>query len=332
MYAIDPRNVLYIRTDRLGETLLNLPAAAALRAALPGAMLTLLINDALAPLLSRLPWVDAVIAAPPGPGALWWTRAFRLAARLRRRRFDLVIISNAMKELHVAAWLAGIPLRVGYDRKWGGLLTHRLSDRKALGDRHEVEYNLDLVRALKLPASVPPWRFPRLEREQADVLQRLEQQGVQPSEPFVAVHPWTSNPHKRWPADRYAALMRRMAERLPARIVVVGEPEARTQVSAVLPAGAPIAELAGRCSLIELAALLQRARLVVSNDSGPVHLAAAVGTPTVVLFGASEPSAGPVRWGPWGSGHTVIWKPSMDAISVEEVFRAVQSALVPPDE
>jgi ADP-heptose:LPS heptosyltransferase len=85
--------------------------------------------------------------------------------------------------------------------------------------------------------------------------------------------------------------------------------------------------MVGRLTVRQLAALLQQVGLLVSNDSGPVHLAAAVETPTIVLFGTSDPAAGPRRWGPWGQGHRVIWKASMEAIQVDEVVDAVRSQL-----
>ena len=326
------RRLLLIRTDRLGETLLNLPAAAALQQAWSGATLTWLAHPDLAPLLSGVPWVSRVLPHAEPPGSWWLARALALALRLRAGRFDMAVVSNPKKELHLAVWLAGIPVRAGYDRKWGGLLTHRLPDRKALGDRHEVEYNLDLVRALGMSAAVPEWRLPRFEREQADVAQLLGRHHISPSDPVIAVHPWTSNPVKQWPADRYRAVIAHLSCRLRMPTVVIGGADAVGQADSVIPdAAAPVVNLTGRLSLRQLAALLQRARLLVSNDSGPVHLAAAVGTPTVVLFGTPDPAAGPRRWGPWGAGHHVVWKPSLEAISVEDVVEALERQLTASD-
>ena len=79
--------------------------------------------------------------------------------------------------------------------------------------------------------------------------------------------------------------------------------------------------------MTQLAALLKRAHLLISNDSGPMHLAAAMGTQTLALFGTTDPAAGPTRWGPWGVNHRVIWKPSMDAISTAEVFDLIEDML-----
>lgn len=327
---IDPRHarrLLFLRTDRLGETLLNLPAITALKQALPRASLTLLVHPSLQSLMARMPDIDHVMSYPFDLKASWWIRALRLGRQLNAQQFDIAVVSNPKKELHLAVWLAGIPCRVGYARKGGWLLTHRLQDRKALGEVHEVEYNLDLIRALGLPVSVTPFQIPRVVIEEADVLQLIEQQGVKPSEPFLVVHPWTSNPIKQWPIVRFAELIRHLAGRLAIRVVVIGGVDERDQASAVLPAGLPVVDLVGRLTLTQLAALLARARVLVSNDSGPVHLAAAVGTNTLVLFGASSPATGPRRWGPWGRGHVVIWKSSMEAIMVDEVVAALQDQL-----
>ncbi|MBI2104134.1 MAG: glycosyltransferase family 9 protein [Candidatus Omnitrophica bacterium] len=325
----DCPRLLFIRTDRLGETLLALPAALALRAASPGAHLTLLVQPGLQPLLAGVPGIDEVLAYDETAPPQWWRRALRLGRALRPRRFDAAVIANPKKELHLAVWLAGIPVRAGYGRKWGGLLTHRVPDRKALGERHEVEYNLRLVEAVLgplAPASAPTVRLPLREEAKGRVLQRLARHGVQGTDPFLAVHPWTSNPVKRWASARYGELVRAMAQRLP--VVVIGGPEAVGWAPDVAPAGQPrVVNLVGGLSLSELAELLRAARLLVSNDSGPVHLAAAVGTPTVVLFGGSSPAAGPRRWGPWGDGHTVIWKGSMEEITVDEVVAAARDVL-----
>ncbi len=322
------QRIVFIRTDRLGETLLNLPAIASLKQALPHASLTLLVQLELAPLFQGVPGIDGVIAYEPDATASSWGRARVLAKALKPHGFDLAMISNPKKELHMAAWLAGIRWRVGYARKLGRwLLTHHLQDRKALGERHEVEYNLDLVRALGLPASAISCSLPRFTREQSDMVQLLERQGIKASKSFVAIHPWSSNPVKQWPADRFQSLIRRSIERLAVQVVIIGGVEEAARARDVFPSGGPVANLTGQLTLRQLAALLQMAKLLVSNDSGPVHLAAAVNTRTLVLFGTTTPATGPRRWGPWGDGHAVIVKPSMEAISIEDVLEGLARRL-----
>ena len=319
------RQIVFVRTDRLGETLLALPAIHALRQAFPDARLTLMLHPSLQELFAGHPDVDEVVPEPAGAGP-WWRHAWRVSRLWRSWHPEIIILANPKKAYHLGAWLAGIPRRVGYDRKWGRLLTHRLQDRKPLGERHEVEYNLELIHTLgiSVPPAPAPW-LPVSPQEASSLSQRLEQLGVPVSSRLIAVHPWTSNPHKQWPVDRFRALIQRLAQEAGLAIVVIGGREEQAQAPEVLAGGRDtgrVLNLVGRCSLRELAALCQQVRVVVSNDSGPIHVAAAVGTPVVALFGTGEAGSHPRRWGPWGEGHTVIHQP-LEAITVDEVVRAV---------
>ncbi|MBI3319039.1 MAG: glycosyltransferase family 9 protein [Candidatus Omnitrophica bacterium] len=322
--------LLFVRTDRLGETILNLPTVHALREAMPGAHLRFMVGSSVSELLAQCPDVNEVVVEPAHRGR-WWQRAYQLSRMWHAWRPDTVIISNPKKEYHVAAWLARIPRRVGYDCKWGRLLTDHLPDRKALGDRHEVEYNLELLRPLGVPVpSVPVFRFPVSVDQRADILGVLKAWKIQETDCLVAVHPWTSAPHKQWPVERFRQLIEGLRARRGLVIVVIGGAEEQHQASKLLGASeSNVIDAVGRLSLPQLAALFSYVRVLISNDSGPVHLAAAVGTPTVVLFragppatGPVRPATGPVRWGPWGGGHTVIEK-RLDEIAVEEVLESV---------
>jgi ADP-heptose:LPS heptosyltransferase len=327
-----PRRVLIVRTDRLGETLLTLPAIHALRQALPEAAIAACVQPALRELVARSSDLTEVLAAPV-PTGRWWRDALALAGRWRAWRPDAVVVANPTKASHVAARLCGATQRIGYDHKWSGLLTRRVADRKALGEVHEVAYNRGLLSALGVP--LPPADTVRLAVGPADeavLVERLTGRASPPTHGAIAVHPWTSHPKKQWPMPRFRELIQRLRGRRP--IVIVGGPDEQTRAAEAWPATDPavtsapdVTNLTGLLSLVDLAALLQRCALLISNDSGPVHVAAAVGTPTVVLFGTTDPAAGPRRWGPFGAGHTVIHRPSMDAIAVDEVAAAAERAL-----
>lgn len=321
--------MLVVRTDRFGETLLNLPLLSAIRAALPECHLTFMVQPMLRELLVEAPGVTEVVAAPCLEGA-WWRRALRLARLWRSWKPDVIILSNAKKEHHAAAWLAGVPCRVGYDRKGGWCLTHRLPDRKALGRRHEVEYNLELLGALDLarPAS-PRLRLPVAEADRERLAQRLSGLQIPEAARLIAVHPWTSAPQKQWPVERFRALIGRLARLPEVVVVVIGGGEERAQAAALGLDDMPrVIDWVGATSLKELAALFQRVRLLVTNDSGPMHLAAAVGARVVALFGTAEAGSHPRRWGPWGAGHIVIHQP-LERTTVEEVAERVQQCLAP---
>lgn len=321
------RKILCIRTDRLGETLLTLPAVASLKSSLPKSVLTFLVHPDLVSLIARAPCIDRVTSYEERLKSLWWYRALCLGQRLRHEGFDLAVIFNPKSEFHLATWLAGIPIRVGYDRKWGRLLTHRLRDSKALGGRHEVEYNLDLVQCLGLARTHTPWQFPPFEKEQKDILQMLEQQGIRREEPFVVMHPWSSYAGKEWPIDRYVTLAKLIRNQLSIPTVLIGGPEVKEKAKRAWMAEPHLVNLTGQLTLPQLAGLLQRTQLLISNDSGPVHLAGAVNTKTLVLFGTQDPAKAPNRWGPSGKQDKVIWKDSMGAITVAEVVSLVRENL-----
>ncbi|MBI3010640.1 MAG: glycosyltransferase family 9 protein, partial [Candidatus Omnitrophica bacterium] len=296
------RHALFIRTDRLGETILNLPAMSALKAGLPQARLSILVQPTLKPLLQALPFVDEVMTTSE-PGGAWWQRCIHLIRQLKPHHFDVAIISNPMKELHLATSLAGIPLRVGYCRKWGRLLTHRLKDCKSLGERHEVEYNLDLIETLGLARRLPAWQFPPLIAEQAQVRGLLTEHGFSNPE-FIVFHPWSSNAQKEWSLERCDSFVREAVEKHKLQLVVIGGAENASRVSSIVFDKRQVAVFVGKLTLRQLAGLLQISRLLISTDSGPMHLAAAVGTPVLALFSTQQRATQPVRWGPWGKNHS----------------------------
>lgn len=320
------RQIVFVRTDRLGETLLTLPVVHVLRQAFPQAHLTLMIHRSLQELFVGHPDVDEVVPEPVSSGS-WWRRAWRLSRVWRSWHPDLIIFSNPKKEYHVGGWLAGIPNRVGYDRKWGRLLTRRIPDRKALGERHEVEYNLELLRAVGIPVPATiPFQLSVSQEEQHHLSQLLQDLSARTDDCVVAVHPWTSNPKKQWPVERFETLLERLSGLSGVTPVMVGGVEETQKAEVMAGRGKRLVNLVGRLSLRECAACLHRVRVLVTNDSGPMHLAAAVGTPVVALFGTEDPGSHPRRWGPWGSGHTVIHKP-LEQITVEEVLVAAQRYL-----
>lgn len=316
------RRILFVRTDRLGETVLTLPAVLGLAAALPALEITLLVHPNLRELIQRIPGIEDVWGYPSGPRQFWLCRALQLAKRLRSGHFDAIFISNPVKELHVAARLSGIPVCVGYNRKWGSLLTRQMPDQRASGLKHEVESNRDLIRFAGMPVrdeSPVDWD---LEGEKRAVAAILEQKGIDANKPFIVVHPYASHPKKEWLPQRYVALIREMRLRWKLVVVIVGQPAADGFDYDSIAREASAVNLIAQLTLPQLAALLKRATVLISSDSGPVHLAAAMGTPAVVLFGGLDPATGPQRWGPWGKHHTVIWHETMEKIAVDEVVRA----------
>ncbi|MDD5409009.1 MAG: glycosyltransferase family 9 protein, partial [Candidatus Omnitrophica bacterium] len=135
----------------------------------------------------------------------------------------------------------------------------------------------------------------------------------------VAIHPFTSDPLKQWPVERFMELAERITRELGIKVVIVGLTMGRSKEIISAPRNDGIVDMVNKTSLVELAALLKRCSLLISCDSGPVHLAACVGTPVLALFRNDLPGKTSRRWGPWGEGHTVIEKGNLLDISVDEV-------------
>jgi ADP-heptose:LPS heptosyltransferase len=300
------KNILVVRNDRFGEFLLNIPAMQALKEKYPQARLSVAVNSEVTELAGAVECVDQVLV---------WDK---IRKDLRKYKFDLCVILNPTKEAHWAVFWSGIPVRVGYDRKLGFLLTHKLKDTKHLGNRHEVDCNLELVGLLGARGQLPAGTVPDFHiKVNDDLFKEFIGQRI------VAIHPFTSDPVKQWPIERFSELAQRIVQEMKLKVVLVGRTEDRGQS----PAGtvpSEIINLINKTSLLELAALLKRCSLLISGDSGPMHLAAAVGTPVVALFRNDLPGKTAKRWGPWGSGHAVIEKGNLLDISVDEVYERVR--------
>ena len=307
-------NILVIRNDRFGEFLLIIPALRALKEKYPQAKITLAVDTYVADLANAVEGVNNVI--------IWEKREhsfreiFEFSRYIKKMCFDLVVIFNPTQESNLVCFLAKIPIRVGYDRKWGFLLTHKIKDEKHFALKHEVEYNLDLV---ALIGAFTSDKSLRLKITGTNSLAALKDSYV------IAVHPWTSDPIKQWPLSRFKELIKRLAG---LEIVIIGgQEELIKNESFFMGMHELIINFTGKTNLIELAGLLKEVKLLVSGDSGPVHLAAAVGTPVIALFRNDLPGKGAKRWGPWGEGHTVIEKNKLEEISVDEVIRAIKDNL-----
>jgi len=308
---------------------LTLPLVSALRHHQPTAHVTMVVRAEYAGLIRLYPDVNDVSAVTGTGRRLRWRDTRSLTQTLRSGHFGVAIAANPHKWLHWSVWRAGIPRRIGYDRKWSWCLTDRLADDKVTILRHETEWNLELAKPLGITGAPPPVTIAVPEILKQRMGERLIAAGVASDHRLVALHPWASTLEKRWPAASFQAVARQLTAEPGISVVIIGGREHATEAERFCRAAGPVINLTAGCDLPELTACLQQCQLLISNDSGPVHLAAAVGTPTVTLFGSPHPWQGPVRWRPWGDGHVVLHRVPIAAISVEEVLAAVRQQLTP---
>jgi heptosyltransferase-1 len=300
--------VLIVKLSAIGDVLYALPFSAALGEAFPHLKLTWIVEDRAAPLLVGNPYLHDVIVVPSDwyrrPLAFaTWQRFFALRRRLRARRFELVIDLQALSRSALVALAAGAPHRYGYDwlREVAPLFLTRVPRRP--DSIHIVDQLLDVARFFGAPVREAQFPLHIPDEDEARALELLDSVGIDPSEPFLVMNPTGDAFHKGWGAARYVALLDELAREESPPVVLMGGPEDRRVGGAIrAAAGRPPASLIGRTTLMQLAAVLRRAAVHLSGDTGSAHLAAVLGTPTVCIFGRNNP----VRVAPYGRAGVVL--------------------------
>jgi ADP-heptose:LPS heptosyltransferase len=228
---------------------------------------------------------------------------WRLSRALRQKRFDVAVVLHPTVRVHLLCFLAGIRERIGYDRKAPYFLTRIIPHKKQEGRKHELEYNFDLLRPLGIETVEREMFMPVRPDAQRFVAQRLKEAGVDGRRALVAVNPAASDPSRRWPVEKFAELIDRLGQAGDVGILVVAHSANRDLTRKLLSLiHVSAVDLTGAFDLVQLASLFKRCRLFISNDSGPVHLAVAVSTPVIALFGRNQAGLSPERWRPLGHG------------------------------
>ncbi len=295
------KRILVIQTAFLGDVVLTTPLFRALRRRFPEARVDVLVTPAAAPLVEEDPHLDGVRVYDKHGG-----EALRAVGERLRGGYDAILAPHRSHRTALLAWLSRAPLRVGFRDAGLSFLYHRRVHRPR--ERHEVDRNLELLRGLGLIPE-PADRVLHVgytEQEAGEVDGVLREAGVEKGEPLVALAPGSVWPTKRWPAEGFGAVGRALA-RGGFRVVLLGGPADREVAARVAGAVGPAAvNAAGRTSLKALAAWMDRVRLLVTNDSAPLHVAAARGTPTVAVFGSTTLGLG---FGPFQRASRVVEVP-----------------------
>ncbi|MBX3662522.1 MAG: lipopolysaccharide heptosyltransferase II [Burkholderiales bacterium] len=282
-------NILVVGPSWVGDTILSQPLLRLLLQQHPGAQIDYLAPPWTLPLLARMPEVRQGILNPFGHGALRIAERRRLGLALRAARYDLaVVLPNSWKSALIP-WFAGIPQRRGFrgEARWVLLNDLRRLDGQALPQMVQRFAALGLPPGSRLPDPLP---LPALQSTAAGREALLARLGLNPQRPAVAFCPGAEyGPAKRWPEAHFAALARMLAARGFA-VWLVGSPKDHPVAETIRQqAGDACINLCGCTDIAEAADLLAESRLVVSNDSGLMHVAAAVGRPLIALYGSSSP-------------------------------------------
>ena len=348
-------NILIVKLSAIGDVVHTLPSLAALRRFYPQAHITWVIEEAAADLIEGHPYLDRVLVSR----RKHWQQDLKKGCfnknireiiffvnALRDRSYDLVIDFHGLFKSAVLVWLSGGARKLGFDsmQEGSGLFyTEKIPEDMG---KHAVDRYLDFPAYMGAKSgeaygvNTPEFLIPADDRNIQKVSALLSKSHLDIDEPFVAINPVALWDTKLWREDRFAMLADRIAGELNIPVVITGsaleKPYAESIIKEVKTA--KVVDLTGQTTLKDLASLYRRAAVVVTTDSGPMHIAAAVGTPVVALFGPTDPR----RTGPYGFGHTVIRKTlpcspcflkqcrtreCMEGITVEEVLEVVKEKL-----
>jgi heptosyltransferase-1 len=334
---VSPRSIVIVKLSAIGDVLHGVPVAVALKRAFPAARIGWAVEGRAADVLAGHSAIDHLFRLPRG-----WLKSPPAVLALRRQLRDfapeVAIDLQGLLKSGVATWLSGAAMRIGFARPVAREQSWLASTNRVRPvATHVVDRNCDLLVPLGIRETRPEFQMPSWPVSRERVRQWLAPLGL-PESPVV-INPgagWTS---KLWPPERFAAVTRELHRRRGLRSIVVwGGGAERTAAERIVAEAAGAAVLAPDTSLQDLGELCRRARLMISSDTGPLHLAAAVGTPCVGLFGP-VPAA---RNGPYGPQHVCVEPPagirpawddrktdtvSMAAIDVERVVAAAESLL-----
>lgn len=300
VFASPPQRILIIKPSAIGDVVHALPVLNLLRRHWPAAKIAWLVTPACAGILDRHPMLDEVIHFDRRGLARWWRhwptgqRLRQFHHALRERRFDLVIDLQGLFRSGWLAWQTRAPVRIGFAsaREAAPLFyTHRV--RVGTPDQHAIHRYLKVLAALGVPTDPVQFPFAVDEDDRRHVAKLLGD-----DRPYAVLLPGTNWATKRWPVAYFSQLGQTLREKHGLRTVVAGSPGERELGERINDS----LNLCGQTTLRQLVALLERASLVIANDSGPMHIAAALGRPMLTLFGPTNP----IRTGPFARDDTVV--------------------------
>lgn len=339
------KKILVVKLRYIGDTLLTAPLLAALKEAFPEASITALVNRGTESVLAHHPAIAELL--PLDSKALGLAGYLRFLEDIRRRRFDIAIdLTDADRSALITYW-SHAPVRIGFEGK--SVLRNRFlynvlvrADELAL---HKIDHHLAIVEAMGYPVRHRDLRLFLAPEEREKTRLKIKEKGLNPDRPFIVFHPGARRWYKSWPPEYFSQLGNRVADELQMPLVLSGGPADREATEKIQKGMShPSFNFAGELTLRELACLFESATLCVLNDSSPMHIAAAVQTPTIALFGLTDPK----NWHPRGEAHQVFSQACpcrpyghgrecdqadnhcMRRISVEEIFAAVKARILKP--
>ena len=338
------KKILIVRTDKIGDLVLSTPVIKAVRDAYPDSHIAAIVRPYAHEIIKDNPYLDEVITYDKAKKGIGILNDLKFILNLRKKKFDLAIILHPKNRTHIITFLSGIPQRIGYDKKLGALLTKKIPHLKEYGLKHEIDYTLDIVRYLGIEPKEKKLCIVPDKSAEKKIDDIFAKNGISKDDTVVTIHPGSSCRSKRWSVERFAKVADLLVERYSAKIVIIAGPHDKTfgdRMAELMKARN--VNLSGNTTVTQIVSILKRSKLFISNDSGPVHIACAVETPVVAIFGRNDRGLSPERWGPIGKRDIMLHKDvgceiclahnckrgfaCLDAISVDDVLAAAEKIL-----
>ena len=290
--------VLIVRLGSLGDIIHTIPAAAAIRRTYPDAAIDWLVDVRHRELLDLVPFVDRKISIDTSSAGSLWSAL----GELRRAHYDAALDLQGLLKSAVLARLSGAARVVGFPAELLRERAARVFYTETAGDaeRHVIDKNLSMIRAIGV--RMPDVAFPLEDRNPGIAAQARSRLGLADGAPFALINPGAAWPNKRWPPVYFAELSREIAKRHGLRSLVLWGPGEQQLADAVVTASDNTAAVSPPTTVADLVSLSKAAALMISGDTGPLHIAAAAGTPIVGIFGPTDPK----RNGPWAPDDLVV--------------------------
>lgn len=331
--SFNPQNILVIDFGQLGDVVLSLPALRAIRKKFPRAKITIALGKPGADVIKLSGYADDTlvvdrVALRDGFKPLSLFRVFELVKEVRRRKFDFVIDLHSLSETNLLGFLSGAPKRL-YSRRHGRSLEYlanfqpRPPAEAESSKRHLVDRYLDVLIPLGIKEAD---RIPQLKTGKVDddsIEQILRKARVASGTPLVGLFPGAGHPGRRWPLDKFADLADYLIRNDGVRVLVFAGPEEQKMVQEIRSGFPSSTMILDRLTIPQLAAALARLAVFVSNDTGPMHIAVAVGTPVVALLDRPTPNS----FVPIEDHHRVMYGQTIKEITTDEVYEVARELL-----
>jgi len=331
--SFDPRNILVVDFGQLGDVVLSLPALHAIRERFPKAAITVAVGKPGAEVVELSGYADSTlvvdrVALRDGPKLVSLARIAKLVQAVRRSQFDFVIDLHSLSETNLLGFLSGAPKRLYSRRPTRSLdFLANFHPRPPVEVDHRQRHLIDRYLDVLIPLGVKDAdRLPHLKTRAADdaaIEKILKQAKADVGTPLVGLFPGAGHPSRRWPLERFAELADFLARNDQLRILVFLGPEERSLVQDIRRRFPPTTLVLDKLTIPQVAAAQARLAVFVSNDTGPMHIASAVGTPVVLLLDKRAPQS----YLPQGDRHQIIYSSVIDDVTVEEVYTAARTVL-----